>query len=300
MSTITLWIQLENEPSPEKYTPNGLSATADLADFAALLCQDIEAFSKLKGRDLQFFTGGDHIPLLVDTLLTGVPNNSAENPLVIRYPLSSTPGIGHAPAYYWIVASPSARGLQKIRGVTTQNFTLFTIWDGDDIEDEFQLNAIVEETSPKQKKRETSLGIKIEGKKAYGEYTLKEVSRLFVKEEWNNIGNAPQFDIESLPQVEPQSEPTDTEYKYFIDSLKNWDSIFCGEIPNEATARCFISIFMGCAILVVQRYLSQCKQGYHPKDLRLLVEEMLSGSRGYGPIDYLVKYMQLVVMVNEA
>ena len=33
------------------------------------------------------------------------------------------------------------------------------------------------------------------GKKAYGDYTLKEVSKLFVKEEWNNIGNAPQFDI---------------------------------------------------------------------------------------------------------
>ncbi|RUP47876.1 hypothetical protein BC936DRAFT_145234, partial [Jimgerdemannia flammicorona] len=266
MSTITLWIQLENEPSPEKYTPNGLSATADLADFAALLCQDIEAFSKLKGRDLQFFTGGDHIPLLVDTLLTGVPNNSAENPLVIRYPLSSTPvhvrynlstskgsvTLPHTTGLWHRLRQEVYKKFEALRDDDPKFYFVHHLGegkDGDDIMDELQLNAIVEETSPKQKKREISLGIKIEGKKAYGEYTLKEVSRLFVKEEWNNIGNAPQFDIESLPRVEPQSDPIDTEYKYFIDSLKNWDSIFCGEIPNEATARCFISIFMGCAIL---------------------------------------------------
>jgi hypothetical protein len=57
---------------------------------------------------------------------------------------------------------------------------------------------------------------------------------------------------------------------------------------------------MGSAIRVVQRYLSKNKPEYHYKDLQLLVEEELTGTRGYGPVDYLVKYMQLAVMVNEA
>ncbi|RUS30026.1 hypothetical protein BC938DRAFT_479938, partial [Jimgerdemannia flammicorona] len=129
--------------------------------------------------------------------------------------------------------------------------------DGHNIEDEFQLNAIVEDTPTKAKKREISLGIKIK---------------------------------ESLPKS--KIEPKDELWKHFFKQLEDTYHVFHGKIPND-TAREFISIFMKTAIRLIQE---------ERKDigLQLLVEEFLSGTRGYGPINYLVKYLQLVVMVNEA
>ena len=99
--------------------------------------------------------------------------------------------------------------------------------------------------------------------------------------------------LETLP--ESSFTPTAEEYTYFVQQLQDKNQVFAGKILNETTAREFISVFMATSILLIQNHHLKFSE-----NLQLYVEEFLSGSRGYGPVNYLIKYLQLVVMLNEA
>src|SRR3954462_11691593 len=96
MSTVTLWIQLENKPSPEEYDIDLTRISAPhktLGRFAALLCQDIEDLKNLNGRSLEFFIGDDRTnPVDVRLPLEDVAKDIGQTSLVVRYPLSNTRG----------------------------------------------------------------------------------------------------------------------------------------------------------------------------------------------------------------
>ena len=163
--------------------------------------------------------------------------------------------------------------------------------EGDNIKNEFELNAIVEESPTTSKRKEIILGIKIQGRKAYRDYNIKEVSGLFVKDEWNSISNAPRFEPESLP-VSPVKHSYG-EYESFVHQLQDRYLAFGDRIRNATTAHQFISVFMVTAIRLFQKHDQKLQ------NLELLVEEPLNGTRGYGLVDYLVKYQQPIFILNE-
>ena len=70
----------------------------------------------------------------------------------------------------------------------------------------------------------------------------------------------------------------------------NW-RIFKKSITNEASARFFIDSFMSSAVSHVNREHSS---------MRLGVEEVLDGTRGYGYLDYVVECYEIIVLVTKA
>ncbi|RUP47205.1 hypothetical protein BC936DRAFT_146018 [Jimgerdemannia flammicorona] len=322
MAHKVLWIQLENKKRPYQHTVADVNQNLD--DLATEICE--KKLKNIDPEDLEFYGDYDETeyedesdesgetedendrPLRSDIQLKHL-KTSALAPLIVRYPLSNvrvhiqynlstskgSVTLPHSTGLYYKLRQEVYQTFQALREGDPEFYFVQHLdgRDGDNIKDEFQLNAIVEDTPTKAKKREISLDIKIEGRKAYGDYTIKEVSRLFVKEEWNSIGNAPKFNIETLPAS--SFTPTDEEFEYFVQQLRDKNQVFAGKILNETTAREFISVFMTTTILLIQNHHLK-----FPENLQLFVEEFLSGSRGYGPVDYLVKYLQLVVMLNEA
>lgn len=158
--------------------------------------------------------------------------------------------------------------------------------------DELELNEIVEKTPTTSWGKEITLGIKIQKRKAYRDYTITEVSRLFVRDEWNGISNAPRFEPTSL-SVFPVKHPF-PEYRSFINQLKDRTRAFGQSTRNAATAHQFISVFIVAAIRLLQKHDRKLQ------NLKLLAEEPLNGTCGYGLVNYLIKYYQRPIIVVTA
>ncbi|RUP52436.1 hypothetical protein BC936DRAFT_141197, partial [Jimgerdemannia flammicorona] len=313
---LTLWLCFEEKPRsfqfPVQYKqnpPNLDALAAILSERGRLKTVNLDAF------DIEFFHDDNHSESLPGGILVTDLTTTDISPLFLRYPfsgdrvlvryhLSNSKGstlLNHNTGMWYCLRQKVYKYFEVLQDGDPEFYFVPHLGegkDGFDIEDAFMLNSIVSEAPVNDGKREISLVISIKGKKAYVEYTFKEVSKIFAKEEWNNLANAPKFDIGSLS--EPPLQPSEEEFKAFVDQLKQKNQVFCGDIPNDATAREFISIFMTTAIFMIQCHMKETDQNFTIDDLRLLVEEILSGTRGFGLVDYLVKYLQLVVMVNEA
>jgi hypothetical protein len=96
--------------------------------------------------------------------------------------------------------------------------------------------------------------------------------------------------LDELPEHTPL---TDDELKFFVGTIQQTLDAFKNAVNvNEATSREYISIFMKTAVKHIQIFTNNSAQ--------LFVENNLNGSRGYGPVDYLVKLNDIAVLVNEA
>jgi hypothetical protein len=89
-----LWIHIENEPRSEKFCVargNPELNEIDLNDISPQLCA-IETLKNVQPSKLDFFRYADRItPLPLDTLINTL-NTTGTDPLVVRYPFSSSQG----------------------------------------------------------------------------------------------------------------------------------------------------------------------------------------------------------------
>lgn len=128
------------------------------------------------------------------------------------------------------------------------------------------------------------------GKKPYGDWEIKEVFAEVLHQEFASLNELRTFNLDELPEHTPL---TDDEQKLFVDFIQlTLDSFKNAVNVNEATSREYISVFMKTAIKHIQISTNNSAQ--------LFVENHLNGSRGYGPVDYLVKLNDIAVLVNEA
>ncbi|CAG8772809.1 18533_t:CDS:2 [Dentiscutata erythropus] len=135
------------------------------------------------------------------------------------------------------------------------------------------------------------LKIQIKGKKAYGDWTLKEVSKEIYNDAFDSIESMQIFEIHEIFKLDPPLN--DDGLKRFEDNLREKMNIFHNEVTtNEATAREFISVFLSLAV----NHVRACND----PSTRLKVEVELDGSRGYGVLDYGVYIQKIPVLVTEA
>jgi len=160
------------------------------------------------------------------------------------------------------------------------------------IDNEFQFNSLVVRTDLNDRgDRFLDLKIQIKGKKAYGDWSFKEVAKEIYNDAFDSIDSMPTLEIEEVFKLDPPLN--DDDLKRFEDNLREKMTIFHDEVTtNEATAREFISVFLSLAGKHVRMH--------NDPSTRLKVEVKLNGSRGYGVLYYGVYIQNIPVLVTEA
>ncbi|CAG8614248.1 1474_t:CDS:2 [Paraglomus occultum] len=301
MAQNVVWIRLEDKTRAKKFPIVDGNTNHDLDDLAAELCKKGRLQTlKIDPDDLEFF--GDYDKIVVNAKLVNAPtqitlvhNTGAWKNLLIktneRYPTTQDEVI------YFVDQATKKK-------VIDDDFTFFDVVKKTKLnsEDEIVLD----------------LAVKIEGKKAYGDWTAKEVLHDLLKDRYKKLGDLSGLDIAltelTLVAIEEnelgiqvsqaeEDQPTssasgnkrahsDDEEKGFVALLQEIADVFQNNVnKNEATSRNFINPFLIKGIKKVQ--------SEYP-EMFLSVEEEFNGTRGYGKLDYAVWYLSYAILVTEA
>ncbi|RIB26465.1 hypothetical protein C2G38_2163308 [Gigaspora rosea] len=281
---ISMWVLLEGTPSSVKINvkPNDfISQCPDLNDFKQILNQKFKALKNVEPENIEFFSDKDRTQTRFgDELLVNF-HTTATCPLVVRYPLSTSSRntkvkkkLPHSSGSWDLLRKDVIRNFSKLSKFENAKVDdlYFEISEGNEVnlEDEFQFNELVDRIEEKEKRR-----------------VLPDF-KVQIKEYNGSIDEA--FNLDKLPSY---NSITEEEIKFFVEEIKKTLRTFKDKINvNEATVREYISIFMKTAVDHIQAFVNNSAQLY--------VEANLYGSKGYGPVGYLVKLDDFAVLVNEA
>ncbi|RIB12844.1 hypothetical protein C2G38_2041479 [Gigaspora rosea] len=291
---ISIWVLLEGKPSSVEIhvKPNDfISQCPNLNDFKQILKQEFEALKDVSPGEIEFFSDKDRTqPRLGGVLLEGLVTTDS-CPLIVRYPLSTSSIVvtyksenrkvkcvlPHSSGSWDLLRKDVIKKFSKLsKFVYTKVGDLyFEISEGNheenlDIKNEFQFNKLVKQIEEKKKRR-----------------VLPDLI-VQIKDYDGSFGQT--FNLDELPKY---NSITEEEMKFFIEGIKRTLKVFKDNISvNEATVREYISIFMKAAINHIQAFTNNSAQLYVKVDLY--------GSKGYGPVDYLVKLDDFAVLVNVA
>ncbi|CAG8467125.1 5052_t:CDS:2, partial [Funneliformis caledonium] len=306
-----LWIHVENEPKPDKFYVMRQQSELDkidLIDISPELCKR-ETLKDVKPHSLEFFRYGDRINSLPPGTLISTLATTDTDPLVVRYPVSDSQVVvrcnlstswykerfPHSSGLWYLIRHKAEKKWETLSSDNSQYFFVYSQdrkkSEEEEIENEFALNKIVKKIQPPENsdERAINLTIRVEGKKAYGDWEIGEVLKKLLHQDGSSIGDVLTFKIDELKKPNPKI--ADEELKLIIDELKKKKCAFQYVVRNESTCREFISAFMTTAVKCVQLI-----EG----NLQLKAEEWLDGSHGYGPTDYAVYVESIIALVAEA
>ncbi|KAF0466809.1 hypothetical protein F8M41_026096 [Gigaspora margarita] len=307
---IKMWILLEGHISPRKLKAD-LSQVSDLEDFKDVL-KEIQVLKNVEPDDIVFLNHDDRNTLIPPgTLLQPLADNTTDTkPLVARYPISDSSivvnfrflrntckcRIPHSSGAWYLLRKKvkelfDSLSTVKIIFIVTKNSNGQCNLE-EKIEDEYSFMNLLTRTRPNESnERILDLKIQIKGKKAFGDWTLKEVGNEIYKNNFNSIDSMQKLNLEEFPELEPSF--SSEEIEYFIQQLKDKAFAFNNKIStNKATVREYISIFMTIVVKHIRKYKDSTTE--------LHVESELDGSRGYGNLDYEVIIQDVPVLINEA
>ncbi|CAG8647254.1 1897_t:CDS:1 [Paraglomus occultum] len=294
-----LWVLLEGQDDPVKVDASAIE------DLFGLIPRIKEAFpekhSSIPPGKIQFLSSDNRTqPLRKDTLITSI-RTTAMSPLVVRYPFSDcTIVIRCNLSNSWFRQDwPHSSGLWHL--LRAAALARFSPLDGSDfffvvkdpvekeITNEFQFNSVIQDASTDDNnKRQISISIRVKGKKAYGEWDLRDVlQNILHKSSWSSLNSAPRLNLDELLG---QIKVSDDTFKLLIDELQKNADVFGEVTRNEMTCREFISPFLTTAVKHLQ---------IEEPLLALRAEYELNGSRGFGPVDYTVVLDDIVICVTE-
>ena len=95
------------------------------------------------------------------------------------------------------------------------------------------------------------------------------------------------FDMTEFPPLDPPLN--ESELTKFVEELKNRLTIFNGEFGNKQKNRVYINAFMAYAVFYIRTNINE--------SAILDVANELGGSHGYGPIDYCVKFIEILLLL---
>ncbi|CAG8608477.1 11745_t:CDS:2 [Diversispora eburnea] len=308
---IRMWILFEGNTEPTKLKAD-VSKVTDLDDLKYKLTNDFNILKDVEPSKIIFFNHNDRsTPIPPDALLQPLADDTtAKSPLVVRYPISDSSivvrfrflqnlsdcRIPHSSGL-WELLREEVR--EKFDRLATTDFIYIVKKNSnalnsseEEIRNEYQLMNLISQTKPNElNERILNLKVRIKGKKAFGDWSFKEVAREIYNDNFDSLRTMRKFDIKDLPELSPPI--SEEEVKYFIKQLKKKASAFKNCVnTNEATVREYISIFMTEAVYHIQQYKDSTTT--------LSVESELEGSRGYGNLDYEVDVQDVPVLINEA
>ncbi|RHZ46751.1 hypothetical protein Glove_606g197 [Diversispora epigaea] len=255
---IKMWIPFEGHPRSTKLK-------ADLSQVTDLSCILKEKFQELKN---------------VEPLKIIFNYNDHTKPLVVRYPISDL-----SSKYFF-----SANRTNLFADIV--NFRYYRIpsfqWGMGTISKKRRI--FIYEFIDLNELKECVLDLKVQtkGKKAFGDWSLKEVASEIYNSDFDKLDIMRQFNIKDLSELRPQISKEEIE---LVDQLKTKASAFKNRIDtNEATVREYVSIFMTQAVYHIQQYKDSTTT--------LSIESELDGSRGYGNLD-LVEIQDVPILIND-
>ncbi|CAG8796811.1 16622_t:CDS:2, partial [Gigaspora margarita] len=262
---IKMWIRFEGEPSSMKLKAN-VSQVTDLDDFRDILRSKFEELKDIKNQRI-IFLDYNNVPLSPDTCLQNlVDNTTAKTPLLVRYPLSNANSKCKIPHTSGSLSLLREEVVKRFKELQTEEFYFFNEETKDEIRNEYSFNILVSQIEPNGNNYNLKLKVKVEG-------------------------DIPRFNVDDLP---PLKQPfSENELKIFIEELRTTFNAFHKEFgTNEPTACVYINAFMKVAVCYIQDHIN--------KSAKLSVEIPLDGSRGYGPVDYIVEIVRILVLLYEA
>ncbi|RIB14274.1 hypothetical protein C2G38_2195605 [Gigaspora rosea] len=296
-SIITMWILLEGKKRAVQVDLDQINyenRSLNLDRLTLILKEEFNELLNIERSDIEFFSLNGHntlTPLRSGTLLTEIVTTDIA-PLVYKFlRYSDTYEMPHSSGSWVLLREAVYKRFEKLQ---TCDFYFVSKINSEEkkIENEFQFNKLVDRTdSNGHGGRFLDLKIQIKGKKAYGDWTFKEVSKEIYNDAFDSIESMPIFEIHEIFKLDPPLN--DDDLKRFEDNLREKMNIFHNEVTtNEATAREFISVFLSLAA----NHVRACND----PSTRLKVEVELDGSRGYGVLDYGVYIQKIPVLVTEA
>ncbi|CAG8650937.1 1284_t:CDS:2 [Paraglomus brasilianum] len=282
-----LWIQLENKNRANKY-PISDGDNRNLDDLATEFCKKGRLQTlKIDPEDLEFFGDYDKShydnsnssdgPLSSDIKLQHL-KTTAKAPLIVRYLLSDMSIIVNvklANAQQKIRISHSTGAWKDLLDETEQRYTTLQLDNTnfyfvdqatkkETINNAFVFFEIVKETKPNNEDEIVlDLIVRIEGKKAYGEWSIKDVLHELLQDQHKSINAIPELDIDAtfgLYKVDQEQE------KFLKENLRKITKAFRYVISNnKATARNYINPIIIEAVSAVQKS--------HASELAVVVTE---------------------------
>ncbi|CAJ0921502.1 13238_t:CDS:2 [Entrophospora sp. SA101] len=289
-SIIKMWVLLEGQPRAIKLKAD-LSEVEDLDDFAPILKREFEELKNVKNQNIVFLDNNNTL-LSPDTCLqTLAYNTTAKTPLLVRYSLSNANSKCKIPHTSGSLSLLREEVVKRFKEIQTEEFYFFNDETKEEIRNEYSFNILVSQTELNSNNYNLKLKVKVEGKRSYSDWELKDVFKEILRRDYKSLGGMPRFNLNDLLSLEHPF--TENELKSFVDELQKTLNAFKKEFGiNEETAREYISTFMKTAFCHIQDYINESAQ--------LSVEIDLEGSRGYGPVDYMVVIIKILVLLCEA
>ncbi|UZO19811.1 uncharacterized protein OCT59_011082 [Rhizophagus irregularis] len=223
--------------------------------------------------------------------------------LLVRYPLSNaniqvTCKYGHhKPVKFDIPHSSGSLDLIKevvmeyYKDLKIRNFD-FVYEEGNverQIQNEYDFNTFISERELDGNNYILdSLKVVENDKKSFSAWDIKEVFSEILQKNYISLEKMLSLDMKTLPPLE--HEFSKNELEIFVWELqKNLEAFNKAAFTNEMTSRIYINPFMTTAVRHVKISMN--------KPLQLSVKVALDGTRDYGPLDYLVKLTQILILL---
>ncbi|CAI2194456.1 2552_t:CDS:2 [Funneliformis geosporum] len=276
---VKMWVFLEGSPSPLKLRTD-VTKVSDLNDFKEILSREFEELKSVRPYNIVFLDNKG-IPILPGVELRALDEKTTdENPLVGKREIPHTSG-----------SFDQLEALAREIFKDLEEGIIYFVNDGTEIWNAYNFNTLVKSQTAQDKSVVLKLKVMIKGKKKYSDWKLKDVFKdILKKPTYNSLSDMPELDMTELPPLDPpfnQNQLTNfvTEIKVKLSSLRN-------EFGNETKNRLYIDAFMTHAVDYIRTQIN--------KSVRLDVEQGLDGSHGYGPVDYWVKLVEVLLFLCEA
>ncbi|CAG8738014.1 3791_t:CDS:2 [Dentiscutata erythropus] len=287
-SPLILWVLLEGKPSSTKIivkSSDFTSQCSDLFDFKKILKQEFEALKDVESDLIEFFSDKDRTQLCYGGELLADLITTDSCPLIVRYPLSTSCIIVTYKSEnraICVLLPHSSGSWDLLRKDVIKKFSSkLSKFDHAKVDDLYF--EISEEWC------NILIQTQLLDRKPYNEWEIKDVFTNVLHQDYDGSFSQA-FNLDNLPI---RNSITVEETKLFVEQIKKTIKVFKKNINvNEATVREYISIFMKTAVDHIQTFTNNSAQLY--------VEADLFGSKGYGPVDYLVALDDFAVLVNRA
>ncbi|RIB15926.1 hypothetical protein C2G38_2191324 [Gigaspora rosea] len=276
---IKMRIRLEGELSSVELKAN-VSQVTDLDDFKNILKSEFEELKDIKNQRIVFLDYNNATLSPGTRLQNLVDNTTAKTPLLVHYPLSnaiSKCNILHTSSSLSLLREEVVKRFKELQ---TEEFYFFNEETKDKIRNAYSFNILVSQTEP---------NVKVDGKKPYSDWDLKDVFKeILGQSDYVSLGDIPRFNVDDLPPLEQLF--SENKLTIFIEELHTTLDVFHKEFGTNA--RVYINAFMKVAVCYVQDHIN--------KLAKLRVKIPLDGSCQYGPVDYIVELVRILVLLCEA
>ncbi|CAG8454584.1 296_t:CDS:2 [Funneliformis mosseae] len=267
---VKMWVLLEGSPRVRKLNAD-ISKAYDLDDFVYILQEEYEELRAVRLQYIVILNNNTQLPPDTD-LQTLTKTATAKNSLVVRYPLSDV--------CIKVTLVYGQRRTKREISHTSGSFIL--------------LKALTREIFTELEGEEiyfVNNGMDIwDDRKKYSDWNIKDVFKdILGRPDYESLGDMPRFNLDELP---PLRHPfSQEEVNKFFGELKGHLKNIQKELDNESSARYIIDTFLSAAVSHIQDFVNG--------SVRLGFEKELKGSRGYGPTDYVVKRIEVFLVLRE-